>query len=588
MFDKISKWFNGKPSSRNSDSSESELDTTCAALSEPSCVAQAKTDTAPTSEFAIRYNRNKGSVPRLSAIGRELFVSDVKADVKLDTMAVIIHCARHETVAVYEDPNSGIRWLPFTPTCPGKTWTESATLGTLLILSTTEEQYISLKQSPPFKSVQLLENLRIQLPQTLNILTRMIFYVRLTPMDSFACCGSGNSIAWISTKELAEGAVTQIWGPELVQYMRIVNNNFEDYMERIEEFSLDDVYMYSPREPPRNAEETMLLELGISEKTIEILYNDFLDHCFPCFSLPIYSFKQYMSRYGFRPDDERLDSLFIAFNYKKNGYVSFHELLMGLVALEPQASHQETRIKFIFRFYDNNSKGYLSLENFAKLVSDMNPSLEGNELQAKLEECSEAVEFAMKDGQRCVTFAKLMEAIASLRLRGSSRLCRSNVPVFLQITMAYIRRRKPTTEDLREWKDLKSVLISRSFKGTCKGCRHRKFKLATHVITIEANGYPSNPVRIVSKENKAAPTDRNSVDLVFNPKSICNVILNLVRQFAKHKGAVRAPRGLLDGSRGPEMYDLLVRLAKEVKPILKAESRCPNVCSPGQSNILIE
>ena len=72
--------------------------------------------------------------------------------------------------------------------------------------------------------------------------------------------------------------------------------------------------------------------------------------------MPIHSFKMYLSKYGFKPEDDRLNPLFLAFNYKKTGYVSFHELLMGLVAIEPQASHQETRIKFIFRFYDMASK----------------------------------------------------------------------------------------------------------------------------------------------------------------------------------------------------------------------------------------
>ena len=97
-------------------------------------------------------------------------------------------------------------------------------------------------------------------------------------------------------KDLCEGAVPNIWGPEMVQFTRVVASNFDEFGERIEEFSLDDVYLYSPRDPPRNAEETMLLELNISEKTIEILYNDFLEHCYPCFSLPVHSFKMYLSK----------------------------------------------------------------------------------------------------------------------------------------------------------------------------------------------------------------------------------------------------------------------------------------------------
>ena len=66
-----------------------------------------------------------------------------------------------------------------------------------MVLSNDEDQYFALKQAPPFNSVQLLEILRIQLPQTLNFLTRMIFYVKLNPdLSNFTCCSHGNSIAW--------------------------------------------------------------------------------------------------------------------------------------------------------------------------------------------------------------------------------------------------------------------------------------------------------------------------------------------------------------------------------------------------------
>ena len=35
-------------------------------------------------------------------------------DGKFDTMAYIIHCSNHDTIAVYNNQWSGINWLPFT------------------------------------------------------------------------------------------------------------------------------------------------------------------------------------------------------------------------------------------------------------------------------------------------------------------------------------------------------------------------------------------------------------------------------------------------------------------------------------------
>ena len=467
-------------------------------------------------------------------------------------------------------------------------WNDSATLGTLLILSTNEEQYFSLKPNPPFGKVKLLDTLRIQQPQTLNFLTRMIFYVRLTTTDNpaFSCCSEGNCIDWISTTDLCDNNLPNIWGPEVVQFLRIVKSDFEGYTERIEEFSLDDVYYYSPRDPPRNAEEKLLYELGISEKTIEVLYNDFLDHCYPCFSLPIYSFKQYLGKYGLKFEDDRLDSLFMAFNYTKTGYVSFHELLMGLVSLEPLAAHQETRLKFIFRFYDPTSKGYLDCDDFAKMIADIHPNLEANEQQAKLEEAVESVGWTLKTAEdreepiKVITFTNFIEAVGGFKLSGTSHLCRSSVPVFLQLTKAVIRKKKQTADDLSEWKDLRSVLLPNTFKGTCKRCREAKFRLATHSVTIDSAGSCSGKVLTVNKESRYAPVDRRSVDFTFNSNSVSNVFIRKVREFAKHKGTVTEPRGLLDGGKAAEMYELMQKLVGEAKPLLEKESRCPNVCSP--------
>ena len=73
--------------------------------------------TSASTEFAIKYNRGRTSVPRLNSIDHHLPVK--QSDAKLDVMAFIINCPKHETMAVYQDPTSGIKWLPFTQILPG-------------------------------------------------------------------------------------------------------------------------------------------------------------------------------------------------------------------------------------------------------------------------------------------------------------------------------------------------------------------------------------------------------------------------------------------------------------------------------------
>ena len=469
------------------------------------------------------------------------------------------------------------------------------------VLAENEKQRDHLNSIKPFKSVKLLEIQRVQRPQTLSFRTRMIFYVKLNP-NIEECCPQVSWLAWITIQDLSHG-LENLWGPELVQYSRVVGNNFESFCERFEEFryvlsfcfaiflitlhysSLDDVYLYTPRDPPRNAEERMLSELNISEKTIEILYNDFLDHCWPCFSLPIDSFKNYLSKYGFKQGDSRFNSLFLAFNYMKNGFVSFHELLLGLVSLEPQAIHHETRIKFVFRFYDTGSKGFLDMDDFSKLVADLTPNgqrITPDKLQACTSQMAEAVGITvLPDSTKTITYANFMEAIANHRLRGTSSLCRSRAPVFLQLTRAFIHRKRPQSNGLQEWNNLKAVLVPRSHKGLCRVCKTRGYKLATHVVGIDAKGYVTKH-QVAKKDNKPIPGDQHSIEFVFNDQSISNVLLRKIRQFAKNKGTVDKPRGLLDNGPNEQklMLELMENLTTEVKKVLESQDRLPNVTSP--------
>jgi len=69
------------------------------------------------SEFSIRYSRNK-NIPRLLPIGTELLSKPDEN--KFDAMVYLIHCTKHNNLAVYEDAKAQVKWLPFTPLFPDK------------------------------------------------------------------------------------------------------------------------------------------------------------------------------------------------------------------------------------------------------------------------------------------------------------------------------------------------------------------------------------------------------------------------------------------------------------------------------------
>jgi Ca2+-binding EF-hand superfamily protein len=79
----------------------------------------------------------------------------------------------------------------------------------------------------------------------------------------------------------------------------------------------------------------MLKELNIAEAEVEKLYSDFIEHRFSAFRLTFHSFIDYITKYNYQKNDSRFLSLLNAFNYEKNGFLSFHELLLGLASMEP-------------------------------------------------------------------------------------------------------------------------------------------------------------------------------------------------------------------------------------------------------------
>ena len=115
-------------------------------------------------------------------------------------------------------------------------------------------------------------------------------------------------------------------------------------------------FLYLPRNPPVNNEQQLLCSANLSEKDVERLYGDFLEHCFPGSVMSQHSFQVYMIKYGLKYADERLNAMFRAFNYNNNGIITFPELLLGLACGDSKSIHNETRAKVSYHliFSQNN------------------------------------------------------------------------------------------------------------------------------------------------------------------------------------------------------------------------------------------
>lgn len=295
--------------------------------------------------------------------------------------------------------------------------------------------------------------------------------------------------------------------------------------------------------------------------------------------LQLDSFRVYMSKYKFERNGARSERLFSAMNISRNGYLSFHELLLGLACLEPTARHGEFRVKFLFRYYDNNHAGSLNVDKLKVMVADMFP---GEQLNAKLEETINAFGSTAVLGQFNVGEKEFAKAIGSHRLRGTSSLVRVPKSIFSVISrslaMKFIRRVDGKTV-------LSKAVPSRAHKGVCKACRDKKYQLASHLVSLNIDGkMKSTPLEEVEKDpvnssGKSLTAQQYSAEIIFKPYSAANLILRMIRLFAANKGTVEQPLGLMQ-NRKPHFWRLLLQLYSELCPLLAQELKCQRVYSP--------
>ena len=255
------------------------------------------------------------------------------------THVFFVHCPTHNKVLLTH--RNHLRWMPFTEMPSNRSWKEGAVIGLCTVLAANDKTtFEELYYEPPIDSFKCMHLMRLQMPQTQRFITRAINYVKLkSDAKNYKCCQQNiPHFDWFPLPKVRSGQVPHLWGPELVQCCKYISDKVK---QKIAEFGLEEAYMYVPRDNPRNLEEEMLKSLQITQTDVERLYGDFLEHCFPSLYQTYDSFRVYMSKYKFEREETRLAKLFNAFNIARNGYLSFHELLLGLICMEPAALHAE-------------------------------------------------------------------------------------------------------------------------------------------------------------------------------------------------------------------------------------------------------
>lgn len=562
--------------------------------SEKSTTSRSRNKSTKSSTRSSHYNLNVSKIfaPGLSAVtnwssdNNNLTHPSNYIKNQYQCAVYFIHCVKHQKVAVTKPSMNQALWMPFTPIPMNRSWSDAGLAGLLIILSGANmDTFIALNDKRPFSDLQLIEVCDIQMPQTLLIVTRFTWYVKMNgiQMKHFRCCQDNENVIWVDENKLNQGVIDYMWGPELIQIFRSVKDNVGVDCT-YSEYNLDMAFQYLPRNPPKTEEEAMLCSSNLSEKDVDRLYNDFLEHCFPSMAMAFHSFKVYITKYIANFKDDMLTHLFLAFNYNSNGYITFPELLMGLACIDVHSVHNEPRAKFVMRYYDMEKRGYLTSNDIRQMISDMNPTATQIEIDSKLKDLllSLEVNCNVKDTNH-INYRILLSAIGNHRFRGTSKLCRSSGPIFLMISNVIFSRKKKT--DNKYTLQIASV-IDTPYNGVCLGCLEKKPQLAEYVISVDKDGFVMDKPKVMTlsklSQKSVSRTKSKTED---DCQTVAKQLVKLVHEFSDARKRFKEgerPIGILCSTfrEREQFYQMMVVVEKRLSALFEKESRCVSVASP--------
>ncbi|CAG2166359.1 unnamed protein product [Oppiella nova] len=503
-----------------------------------------------------------------------------------DVCAYVMVCDKHNKIVLSREEDTGFVWFPFVSLPNSRTWSEGCLDGAYILLSNGDPNaYLQLKTNKVIN-----ESYCMQLPQTQKFNIRVMYFVKLVQSNgNFKCCQQTGQLNWYPISDVLGGK-------------SLKSNLVRKKMHGSLGGALD--------------EEELLKSANYGGKDVERIYGDFIEHCFPAFYMTITAFVDYMAKYGFDKRDKKLPLLFKAFNFSNSGSLTFSELLIGLSSIEPNAANGQSRIKFVFKYFDTNGDGFLSDKEFEQMVREIYPKESNSQIQQKVTDGMKQIG-VKKNG---ISFEAFFKACGSHKFRGTSGLCRSKTPLMAQISRSIASRslgrpvKEPSTSKVTSPQD------SQKYKGVCKSCRERKYDYAIHTVRLNSDGRCVDAKRLKGwdrlerskssqKKSDSVRSDDSitlaksseslskssggsgavvnisresfSVEYVWNPKSVANYFLEQIRAFNLKKGSHKDNKGLMDSpSEHKDFVDKLQKLCKQIEKILAQEDRCVRMSSP--------
>ena len=143
---------------------------------------------------------------------------------------------------------------------------------------------VAAKNAPVY-SLEYMNVLRIQLP-TEKFVTRLanLVILKKAPESDFKCCQRSPRINWLRASDILGDRIDKVWGPELKSFTKLMSEMSKPTYEAvISEFTLQNSTHYLMIED--SAEHKLLLSSHVKTEHVLEIYEDFVEHCYPAFSM---------------------------------------------------------------------------------------------------------------------------------------------------------------------------------------------------------------------------------------------------------------------------------------------------------------
>lgn len=578
-----------------------------------------------------------------------------------DICAIVIHCPKHEKFALVRCHNHDALWLPYVALRQSECWYSAIVNKVRHLLGVRN----GVKSAQVFTPPELMHIMRIQLPEVLKYITRVVFMTNLqsihvaspsatnsgalratnsgmpthkssannnedhhkqhhhsseTPTSPgnlappFKCfCDSDepvNGMSWLKHEVIVtEEEALDIWGPEPGIFTSAFATNSVE-KGAYSEYTLREAIRYQPRDSPRTYQEEMLKSCHFERGDILRLYSDYVQHCFPSQNMNLVSFKDYMLKLGYESQaptsltstfktssssSSRIDvtsiiansaggginshdmhSLYRAFKLNRMPYVTFHELLLGLAAMDRSTAHGgrsgELRCGYIFRYYDANKDGYLNIQELRQMAYDrlkvaaikqahsaskqqVSEASQGNQESQSSKSMSKSsssrqnilAAISRIDGDQVnrelakiyqmlnmrlgesISEINFMLAVGSMQLRGTSNLFRS------QISVLPVRQHYEIINEKHALTDIEGNLVGSELqkKGTCPRCKDKRYVLALHTVKMTQDAQIIEPteVRFDEYPPPISRAQRQLSRAIFASDSTPNKLIDMITNY---------------------------------------------------------